>query len=176
MAFDIGQVLGLASMFIPQLRAPSMIASAFLRRKPGEQTGGMLGPWAATALGGGSALAADNVGGPPSGMATIGDFVPQDFDIGNFAKMMGGGAAPQLPSQGFIGGGGGATGIGAAEKAGMSPGAGTKPMNPILKSFLDEFMKSRFQKQPYQQPTLQAMGRNGLPGRQFLPTLGSTGY
>jgi hypothetical protein len=176
MAFDIGQILGLASTFIPQLRVPGAIASAFLRRKPGQQTGGdLLGPWVATAIGGGSALAADDLSGPPSGMAAIGDFVPQGFNIGNFASLMGGGAAPQLPSQGLVGPGGGATGQGAAEKAGMSPGAGTKPMNPILKSFLDEFIKSKFQKrQPYQ-ANITPMGRQG-PSRQFLPTLGSTGY
>lgn len=85
--------------------------------------------------------------------------------------MFGAGSAPAVPSQGLIGGTGGATGA-VHTAAGTSPGAGAKGMNPIMKSFLDEFIKSRFQQQQWQPPELSPMGRTGNPGRQYLPTLG----
>ena len=125
------------------------------------------------AASGGAATADVGTGAAlPSGTtAAMGEIHGASGDL--LADMWGQGSAVTAPSQGLIGGTGGAPGaLGAAEKAGTSPGAGTKGMNPIMKSFLDNFIKERMQKQQWQPPNLMPMGRTGNPGRQHLPSLG----
>src|SRR6267142_333648 len=82
---------------------------------------------------------------------------------GELLSMFGQGSTATAPSQGLIGDSGAATGVTGAGDA--APAAGTKPMNPIVKSFLDNFMKERMQKPKWEPPRLTPMGRSGNPGR-----------
>jgi hypothetical protein len=77
------------------------------------------------------------------------------------------------PASGTVGGGVIGPGGGAVGTGGPGAASPAKGMNPILKSFLENYMKNKMQpQQPGQQFTPPPMGRGGLPGRQYLPTLG----
>lgn len=111
--------------------------------------------------------------GAGSGMGFIN--VPGIGTIPDFANMPSGTAAiwGNGGSAGAMAGATNVRGTGVATDGTTAP----KPMNPILKSFLDKGMESLFQKPPASNQTFQLpqFGSHGLPGREHVGVLGG-GY